>query len=128
MPRPIVLLLAFLLLGGARAAAQAPAQRAALEAFRDSLQQTSDSVGLLLLEKKLIAEAKEHRDDPMVHLRLGFLALRLGELAASSHYDDAASEFQWAIDVKPDWPYPWFGMGQAELALGDSKVSVVAGL
>jgi GWxTD domain-containing protein len=128
MPRRIVLVLLLLILGGRRAAAQAPAERVALEALRDSLQQTSDSVGLLLLEKKLIAEAKEHRDDPMVHLRLGFLALRLGELAASSHFDDAASEFQWAIDVKPDWPYPWFGMGLAELALGDSKVSVVAGL
>jgi len=111
-----------------RAAAQSPAERASLEAFRDSLQTTSDSSGLRILEMRLIAQAKEHRDDPMVHLRLGFLALRLGELAAPSHYDDAASEFQWAIDVKGDWPYPWFGMGLAELALGDSKVSVVAGL
>lgn len=128
MPRLLLPLLACLSLFVGRAVAQSPDDRRALEAFRDSLQQTSDSAGLLLLEMRLIARAKEHRDDPMVHLRLGFLALRLGELAAPSHYDDAASEFQWAIDVKGDWPYPWFGMGLAELALGDSKVSVVAGL
>jgi GWxTD domain-containing protein len=128
MPRSVLLIIALLTLVGGRAVAQSPAERAALEALRDSLQQTSDSVGLLLLAKKLISEAKERREDPMVHLRLGFVALRLGELAASSHYDDAASEFQWAIDLRSDWPYPWFGMGLAELALGDSKVSVVAGL
>ncbi len=39
----------------------------------------------------------------MRHLRLGFLALRLGDLAGGAgHYDDAASEFQWAIDLQPD--------------------------
>lgn len=131
MPRPIrhvLTIVALHLLWGGPLAAQAPAEREALEALRDSLAGTLDTVGLLTLEKKLIAEAKEVRDDPMRHLRLGFLALRLGEIASPSHYDDAASEFQWAIDLRPDWPYPWFGMGLAELGLGDSKVSVVAGL
>ncbi|MCU0621252.1 MAG: hypothetical protein MUC69_07105, partial [Gemmatimonadales bacterium] len=131
MPHLPIRLLPLLAVGALVAgplAAQAPDERAALEAFRDSLAGTLDSVGLLTLEKKLIAQAKEDRTDPMLHLRLGFLALRLGELSGSSHYDDAASEFQWAIDLRPEWPYPWFGMGLAELGLGDSKVSVVAGL
>jgi GWxTD domain-containing protein len=125
---PLLLLLALLPAPAARLHAQAPEQRAALEAFRDSLDATADSTGLLLLEKRLIAEAKENREEPMAHLRLGFLALRLAELGGASHNEDAASEFQWAIDLRPDWPYPYYGMGLAELAIGDSKVSVVAGL
>lgn len=108
--------------------AQQPSDRAAIEAFRDSVAATLDSVGLLRLEKKLIEQARADRSNTLLHLRLGFLAMRLGELSSPSHFDDAASEFQWAIDLQPQWPYPWYGMGLAELALGDSKVTLVAGL
>ncbi|HXE57388.1 MAG TPA: GWxTD domain-containing protein, partial [Gemmatimonadales bacterium] len=62
------------------------------------------------------------------HLRLGFLALRLGELGGKAHYEDAASEFEWAAELEPTWPYPWYGLGSAELGVGDSEVSLVAGL
>lgn len=110
------------------ALAQDTAQRADLEAFRDSVAGTLDTIGLKQLEDTLIAAAKADRNDPMRHLRLGFLALRLGDLGGNSHYDDAASEFQWAIDLRPDWPYAWYGMGLAEFGIGDSQVSVVAGL
>lgn len=113
----------------AAARAQSAEDRAALEAFRDSVAATLDSVGLLRLEKQLIEATKADRTNPVSHLRLGFLALRLGELAGgSSHFDDAASEFQWAIDLQPTWPYPWYGMGLAELGLGDSKITLLAGL
>ncbi len=108
--------------------AQAPEDRAALERLRDSLAAVTDTVALSALEARGIELAKTDRSNPLLHLRLGFIALRLGELASKSHYDDAASEFQWAIDLAPDWPYPWFGMGLAEYGVGDSKVSVVAGL
>lgn len=108
--------------------AQDAEDRAALESFRDSVAGTMDTVGLLRLEQRLIDAAKADRANPMAHLRLGFLALRLGELAGTSHFDDAASEFQWAIDVQPTWPYPWYGMGLAELGLGDSKITLIAGL
>ncbi len=111
-----------------RVSAQGPAERAELEAFRDSVAGTIDSVGLLRLEERLIEATREDRSNPMAHLRLGFLALRLGELTGTSHFDDAASEFQWAIDVRPTWPYPWYGMGLAELGLGDSKFTLIAGL
>ena len=112
----------------APAAAQDPDQRASLEAFRDSVAATVDTIGLMALEDELIAAAKADRSNPMRHLRLGFLALRLGDLGGSGHYDDAASEFQWAIDLRPDWPYAWYGMGLAEFGIGDSQVTVVAGL
>lgn len=110
------------------AAAQAPEQRADLAAFRDSLSTVTDTVSLLKLERTLIDAAKADRDDAMKHLRLGFVSLRLGEIGGHSHYDDAASEFQWAIDLQPGWPYAWYGMGLAEYGVGDSQVSVVAGL
>jgi tetratricopeptide (TPR) repeat protein len=109
-------------------AAQDPEQRASLEAFRDSVAGTVDSIGLEGLEEQFIAAAKADRNDAMRHLRLGFLALRLGDLGGSGHYDDAASEFQWAIDLEPSWPYAWYGMGLAEYGIGDSRVAVVAGL
>ena len=124
----IVLAAALVLSPLVPASAQSPAQRALVEQFRDSLGATSDSTGLLRLERAMIAVAKQHRDSTLIHLRLGFLALRLGELTGGTHFDDAASEFQWSIDLKPDWPYSWYGMGLAEYGIGDSKVSVVAGL
>src|SRR3954468_4419938 len=108
--------------------AQAPPDRAELEHFRDSLASTADSLGLLALEKRLIDSAKVHRNDGVLHLKLGFLSLRLGEMGGHSHYDDAASEFQWAIDLQPSWPYAWYGMGLAEYGVGDSQISFVTGL
>lgn len=109
-------------------AAQAPEERLALERLRDSLAAVTDTIALGALEAQGIERARTDRNNTLLHLRLGFIALRLGELASKSHYDDAASEFQWAIDLQPEWPYPWFGMGLAEYGVGDSKVSVVAGL
>src|SRR4051795_905870 len=110
------------------ARAQNPGDRTGLERFRDSLAVTSDSTGLLALEKHLIDSAKADRNNTLLHLKLGFVSLRLGELGGHSHYDDAASEFQWAIDLQPTWPYPWYGMGLAEYGVGDSQVSFVTGL
>jgi GWxTD domain-containing protein len=108
--------------------AQAPEQRAELEQFRDSLAATSDSLGLLALERRMIEVAKADRNNAYQHLRLGFLSLRLGELGGQSHYDDAASEFQWAIDLQATWPYAWYGMGLAEYGVGDSQISFITGL
>ena len=116
------------LLTASQLQAQSPAERAGLEQLRDSLAEIRDSLSLLRHEARLIAAAKADRLDVMQHLRLGFVALRLGELGGKSHYDDAASEFQWAIDLRPEWPYPWFGMGLAEYGVGDSQVSLVAGI
>ncbi len=116
------------MLSGPGLAAQSPEERVALERFRDSLATERDSLPLLRLEAAMVEEAKADRTNVIQHLRLGFVALRLGELGGRSHYDDAASEFQWAIDLRPDWPYPWFGMGLAEYGVGDSQVSFVAGI
>jgi len=108
--------------------AQDPSDRLALEQLRDSLAGVADSVALRRLEAVTIAVAKRHRDDPMTHLRLGFIGYRLGEIAGKSHWDDAAGEFEWAAELRPAWPYPWYGDGLAELALGEHSVIGVENL
>ncbi len=109
-----------------RLAAQAPADRAALERLRDSLGGVGDSLALHRFEQATIARAKLDRDNPLLHLRLGFIAVRLGELSnAKSHFDDAAGEFQWASELQPEWPYPWYGLGTAELAVGENPSLIV---
>ena len=108
--------------------AQSPEQRAEIERFRDSLAATADSAGLLVLERRMIEQAKADRNNAMAHLKLGFLSLRLGELGGQTHFEDAASEFQWVIDLQPTWPYGHYGMGFAEYGVGDSQVSFVTGI
>jgi len=101
------------------AAAQSPDERAGLERLRDSLEAVTDSADLKRFEAAGIEVAKLHRDDPLIHLRLGFIAYRLGEVTGvSSHFDDAAGEFEWASELEPGWPYPWYGLGRSELAIG----------
>lgn len=118
---PVLLVLAAL--------AQAPADRANLEALRDSLSLLKDSIALTRLEASTIAVAKQKRDDPLIHLRLGFIAYRLGELTNDkSHYDDAAGEFEWAGELRPEWPYPWYGQGLSELAIGEAGAIAIENL
>ncbi len=58
----------------------------------------------------------------MLHLELGWIAHRLGELTDERrHYDDAASEFEWATDLHPEWPWAWYGLGAAEMAIGEQQ-------
>lgn len=99
-----------------------------LDAWRASLAAENDTLALLRLEQEKIAAAKSQRDSALVHLELGFLSLRLGELGGRSHFEDAASEFEWVIDLQPAWAYPWFGLALAEQGLGDSRLSAVAGV
>jgi GWxTD domain-containing protein len=101
---------------------QSPADRVAIESLRDSLALVTDSAALARLETHTIEFAKQHRDDPLVHIRLGFIAHRLGDLTKNkSHYDDASGEFEWAGELRPDWPYPWYGLGLSELAVGENS-------
>src|SRR5919197_4525013 len=121
MASPVLLLLAAL--------AQSPVDRATLESLRDSLGLITDSAALHRLEAATIQIAKAHRDDPVLHLRLGFIGYRLGELTKiRSHYDDAAGEFEWAAELRPDWPYPWYGLGMAELAIGEHSSIAIENL
>lgn len=96
--------------------------------LRDSLRAERDSVALRRHEARLIEVARAERDSTLLHLELGLVALRLGELGGRRHFDDAASEFEWAAELAPAWPLPWWGLALAEEGLGDSRISPLAGI
>src|SRR6266704_1219051 len=126
MRRSLFVLLALPVSLALRLTAQSPTERAAIEALRDSLARVTDSLSLKRLEAAMIQVAKQHRDDPLVHVRLAFVAHRLGETAnTKSQYDAAAGEFEWAAELRPDWRYPWYGLGLAELAQGEHAVIAI---
>ena len=87
VPGPRLAPIAIALITGvlaSRVDAQSPNDRADIERWRDSLAATSDSVGLLAVEKQHIELAKRDRNNAVVHLKLGFLSLRHGELGGQS--------------------------------------------
>jgi GWxTD domain-containing protein len=105
------------------ARAQSPAERAQLDSLRTALAAQADSSALLAREQQRMAVARQNREDPLIHLELGCIAHRLGEITgADKHFDDAAGEFEWAAELRPDWPYPWYWLGLAELALGEASI------
>jgi len=119
--RPLGGLLA--LVAAQAAGAQSPAQRDSIEEFRSEVAVIEDSLTLLDMESSMIEVARVDRDNALMHVRLGFLSYRLGEITeGNSHYDNAAGEFEWASELEPDWPYAWYGLGLAELAMGESSV------
>src|SRR5437879_12485799 len=88
------------------ALAQSPADRVAIESLRDSLALVTDSVALARLEATTIELAKQRRDDPLVHLRRGFIADRLGDLPKEkTNYDDEGGEFGWDGETAAQLPY-----------------------
>jgi tetratricopeptide (TPR) repeat protein len=114
---------------GARLPAQAPADRTALTRLRDSLSFAHDTTAILQHERVLIERARAERDDPMHHLRLGLIALRLSELRPGMpHLDDALGEFEWAAELRPEWPWPWYGIGLAESRGTDRAAGFAGGL
>ncbi|MEK6768448.1 MAG: hypothetical protein AABY85_05585 [Gemmatimonadota bacterium] len=118
-----------LLLAPGPSPAQEPGGRTALDSIRASFSARGDSTALLALERQRIAFARQHRDDPMIHLELGFLAFRLGELTgATRHYDEAASEFEWAAELRPSWPYAWYWLGVTELSIVESGIIPLANI
>jgi len=110
------------------ARAQSPQQRDALTRLRDSLTYARDTVALRTLESREIDHARTRRDDPMVHLRLGLIALRLADQLGGRHWDDAYSEFEWAAELAPTWPWPWFGVGLTASAAPDRAEGFAGGL
>ena len=103
------------------ASAQSAAQRAVIQAFRDSIDRTIDSAGLARLETRLVSTVRAG-GGPEDHLRLGFLGLRLGELGSERGYEDAAMEFRSVTLLAAAWPFGWYGLGLAEFLLSTVPV------
>jgi len=101
---------------------QAPAERLRLDSLRARYDTVADSVRLLAVEQARINVARHDRDNPFIHMELGWIAQRIGDLTGTkSHYDDAAGEFEWASDLQPQWAYAWYWLGVSELSLGESN-------
>lgn len=135
MSRPfpaVVSLLAALAGFVAAVGAQSPAQRAQLAGFRDSIAAIGDRELLRAGEAELIRLARANPRDAMLHLKLGFVSMRMGDLASGAerrrHYDDASGEFEWATQEQPSWPWGWYGLGLAELGVGDAEFVLFRGL
>ena len=99
------------------AAAQAPADRAALAALQDSLDAASTPAHLAAISRTWSHDAPP----AMSRLRRGFHALAAARLSGRRRdLDRALIDFDWAITAARDWPYPWFGRGLAKLALSEA--------
>ena len=109
--------------------AQEPRERASLDSVRAVFAAVTDTNYLISYERQRIAVARQDRDNPFIHMELGYVALRLGEITgAKKRYSDAASEFQWAADLRGRWPYAWYYLGVAELSSGEADLIIVENL
>ena len=111
------------------ASGQRTPDRDAVFRLRDSLVHSTDTAMLLALETRSIDSARHHRDDALLHLRLGYVGLRIGELTgAAAHYRDAEGEFEWATQLQPKWPLGWYALGTAEIEEADAYPAALRAL
>ncbi len=105
------LLLHFLCLPLAALPGQSPADRLALDRFRDSLDSVHDTASLRALHGKLV-----HRrsTDPVTALRAALTTLRLSALGAGQDAGTAREELRRLTGRQPAWPYAWHALALAE--------------
>ena len=98
-------------------AAQEPADRVAIDAFRDSLGAITSAAQML----PIVAREKIARpagDKELGRLRYGWSLVRLGQLSDSAPaLIEASLNFYEASVRRTKWPYAWFGLGATKLAL-----------
>ncbi len=98
-------------------AAQEPADRVAIDAFRDSVGTLTSAAQLL----PIVAREKNARaagDKELWRLRYGWALIRLGQLSDSTPpLIEASLNFYEATVRRSKWPYAWFGLGATKLAL-----------
>jgi len=126
MARRPLLALAVLCVAASALPAQTPAGRAWVDSVRARLNTVSDSAALLRLERQKVSVARVRRDSALLHMEIGLIDYRVGEVTSvQKHFADAASEFQWAADIQPGWPWPWYLLGLAELAVGEEQALII---
>ena len=102
---------------GASLAAQEPADRAAIDAYRDTLGALTDlgAVQQLLTREQA---ARPAGDKELQRLRLGWTLTRLGQLTDSAPpMIEALLQFYEVSVRRSKWPYAKFGLGATKLAL-----------
>ena len=120
MRRSPLLALGFVLVSAAPALrAQDPADRAAIDAFRDTLGAVQDPAAALAIVTRE-RNTSPPGDKVLQRLRYGWALNRLGELTDSAPpLIDALLQFREAYVRHGKWPYTWFGLGATKLALDD---------
>jgi hypothetical protein len=96
-------------------AAQTAEQRRAIEAYSDSLEAVSDSAALKREESALLAAARYNRSEPFFHLRLAYVALRLGDLGGPAHSTKRPRSSEPRPSSSRDGPMPGSGWGVPSL-------------
>ncbi|HET7042206.1 MAG TPA: GWxTD domain-containing protein, partial [Gemmatimonadales bacterium] len=98
---------------------QDPADRAAIDAYRDTLGALRDTAAVLAIVQRE-KNASPPGDKVLQRLRYGWALNRLGELTDSAPpLIDALLQFRESYIRHGKWPYAWFGLGATKLALDD---------
>ena len=121
MRRPALVTLGLItsLLLPAALRAQDPADRAMIDAFRDTLGALRDPAAVLAVVGRE-HDARPAGNKDLQRLRLGWALNRLGELTDSAPpLIDALLQFRESYIRHGKWPYAWFGLGATKLALDD---------
>lgn len=114
------------LLAAAPLAAQG-GQAPAWQELRRSVGLVDNADSLRRMERLAISVVRTRRDDPAVHLQLGAIALRLGEVTGEMrHYEDAYDEFGTTVSLKPGWWVAWYGQALAQLGAQAADIGVLA--
>lgn len=96
---------------------QTPADRAALEAFRDTLARISAVDPLNRLDGV-------RANTPVLMIRAGLIDLRRAEITGSrSDFDEATRAIEDAVYKEDDWPWPWYALALVRMA--ESRRGVV---
>jgi GWxTD domain-containing protein len=99
-------------------AAQDAADRANVDAFRDTLGATTDLSQIQRLVERERTARPVTGDREIQRLRLGWALVRLGQLSDSAPpLVDGMLQFYEASVRRSKWPYAWFGLGANKLAL-----------
>ncbi len=107
--------------------AQNPADRTAIERFRDTLEAV-DSAQAATIERQLQRRLSAREDDPLVRIKLGFTSLRYAELGRVFRHHDAVATFERATRSVPDWPYAWYGLALALVGRAEWRRATPANL
>ncbi len=113
-----------LLAVGRPLAAQRPIDLAPLRALHDSLAGIEGEALLAEMLRDARAIADRQRDDPEEELRLGLIALRLGELSGETRYLNLAGRtFAGITEDRPDLTLGWYGLARTDLDQSDHSLS-----
>ncbi|HET8761767.1 MAG TPA: hypothetical protein VFM12_00020 [Gemmatimonadales bacterium] len=113
-----------------RLSAQTPAVRLQLSAFRDStaaVASPEEASSMAAMERSALERDKS---DAFLLMQAALAQLRLGQLSTDrAPLDQAQSLFDEAIYRAPDnWPWPWYGLALADLALDSTDATVKASM